>query len=138
MIGTTHFTNAIVERRRLVQVAGIRLGLPATRSLPPMTDWPNDLAMALGRHRYMVIGGNEFDGREIAPLDEKALREIAREMKQKKITAAAISSVFSPVTSRHGDPGRGDHRQRGSRLSACRCRTRSAASAFWSARTPPS
>ena len=33
MIGTTHFTNAIVERRRLVEVAAIRLGLPATRSL---------------------------------------------------------------------------------------------------------
>jgi N-methylhydantoinase A/oxoprolinase/acetone carboxylase beta subunit len=98
MIGTTHFTNAIVERRRLVQVAGIRLGLPATRSLPPMTDWPNDLATALGRHRYMVEGGNEFDGREIATLDEKRLMTIARELKEKKITAAAISSVFSPVT----------------------------------------
>ena len=44
MIGTTHFTNAIVERRRLVEVAAIRLGLPATRSLPPLTDWPADLA----------------------------------------------------------------------------------------------
>ena len=33
MIGTTHFTNAIVERRRLVEVAAVRLGLPATRSL---------------------------------------------------------------------------------------------------------
>ncbi len=98
MIGTTHFTNAIVERRRLVQVAGIRLGLPATRSLPPMTDWPDDLATALGRHRYMVKGGNEFDGREIAPLDEKELGRIGHELRQKKITAAAISSVFSPVT----------------------------------------
>ena len=66
MIGTTHFTNAIVERRRLVEVAAIRLGLPATRSLPPLTDWPADLASAVGRHRYMLRGGNEFDGREIA------------------------------------------------------------------------
>ncbi len=46
----------------------------------------------------MVRGGNEFDGREIAPLDEKALHDIAKEIKKKKITAAAISSVFSPVT----------------------------------------
>ena len=33
MIGTTHFTNAVVERRRLQPVAAVRLGLPAT-SLP--------------------------------------------------------------------------------------------------------
>lgn len=98
MIGTTHFTNAIVERRRLVSVAAVRLGLPATRSLPPLTDWPDDLANAVGRHRYMLKGGNEFDGREIAPLDEIRLREVARELRQKQITAAAISSVFSPVT----------------------------------------
>jgi N-methylhydantoinase A/oxoprolinase/acetone carboxylase beta subunit len=98
MIGTTHFTNAIVERRRLVEVAAIRLGLPATRSLPPLTDWPADLAAAVGRHRYMLEGGNEFDGREIAALDELALREVAKDIRRKGITAAAITSVFSPVT----------------------------------------
>src|SRR5260370_41321965 len=60
MIGTTHFTNAIVERRRLVEVAAILLGLPATRSLPPLTAWPADLASAVGGHRYMLKGGNAF------------------------------------------------------------------------------
>ena len=40
MIGTTHFTNAIIERRHLDPVAAIRLGLPATACLPPMVDWP--------------------------------------------------------------------------------------------------
>lgn len=98
MIGTTHFTNAIVERRRLVEVAAVRLALPATRSLPPLTDWPADLAAATGRHCYMLHGGNEFDGREIAPLDEAGLRDVARDIRAKGITAAAISSVFSPVT----------------------------------------
>ncbi|RBP09918.1 hydantoinase/oxoprolinase-like protein [Roseiarcus fermentans] len=41
MIGTTHFTNAVVQRRDLAQTAAIRLGLPATASLPPMVDWPD-------------------------------------------------------------------------------------------------
>src|SRR5690348_5763373 len=98
MIGTTHFTNAIVERKRVVEVAAIRLGLPATRSLPPFTDWPADLASAVGRRRYMLKGGNEFDGREIAPLDELGLRDVAKDLRRKGVTAAAISSVFSPVT----------------------------------------
>jgi len=98
MIGTTHFTNAVVERRRLLQVAAIRIGLPATRGVPPMTDWPQDLADVLGRHVFMLRGGHEFDGREIAPLDEKGLVEVAREIKARGLRSAAITSVFSPVT----------------------------------------
>ncbi len=97
MIGTTHFTNAVVERRRLLEVAAVRLGLPATKGLPPMVDWPADLADTLGRHRYLIHGGNEFDGREIAPLDEQALKDAAKDIKAKGLRAAAVTSVFSPV-----------------------------------------
>lgn len=98
MIGTTHFTNAVVERRRLLPVAAIRLGLPATRGVPPMTDWPRDLADTLGRHTFMLRGGHEFDGREIAPLDEKGLMEVAAEIRARGLRTAAVTSVFSPVT----------------------------------------
>ena len=68
MIGTTHFTNAVVERRRLLEVAVLRLALPATAALPPFIDWPPDLRATLGGHTYMLPGGCEFDGRAIAPL----------------------------------------------------------------------
>src|SRR6202023_1448972 len=57
MIGPTHFTNAVVQRRALAQTAAIRLGLPATASLPPMVDWPDDLKAAIGGHYYMAHGG---------------------------------------------------------------------------------
>jgi N-methylhydantoinase A/oxoprolinase/acetone carboxylase beta subunit len=52
MIGTTHFTNAVVEAQRLAPTATLRLGLPATAALPPMTDWPDRLRDALGEHSY--------------------------------------------------------------------------------------
>jgi N-methylhydantoinase A/oxoprolinase/acetone carboxylase beta subunit len=97
MIGTTHFTNAVVERKRLEPTAAVRLGLPATLALPPMVDWPDDLAQVLGRHTYLCHGGHEFDGREISPLDPDEIREVAQEISAKKITAIAVSSVFSPV-----------------------------------------
>lgn len=97
MIGTTHFTNAVIERRHLDPVAAIRLGLPATACLPPMVDWPEDLVEMVGGHRYMLRGGYEFDGREIAPLDEDELIRIAGEITDLGIKAAAISSVFSPI-----------------------------------------
>lgn len=97
MIGTTHFTNAVVERRRLQPTACIRLGLPATVCLPPMVDWPDDLAEVVGRNYYLAHGGHEFDGREISPFDPAEIRQIAAEINAKGIKAIAISSVFSPV-----------------------------------------
>lgn len=39
MLGTTHATNAILERRSLGKVAVVRLGAPATTSIPPLSDW---------------------------------------------------------------------------------------------------
>lgn len=97
MIGTTHFTNAVVERRRLLEVAALRLALPATETLPPMVDWPKDLAGTLGNHVYLVHGGHEFDGREIAPLDVEEIRRVAADVRSKGVRSVAISSVFSPV-----------------------------------------
>ncbi len=97
MIGTTHFTNAVVERKHLVPTAAVRLGLPATAGLPPMVDWPPDLREAIGNHWYLVHGGHEFDGRRISQPDERELRQVAREIKDKGIRAIAVSSVFSPV-----------------------------------------
>ena len=99
MIGTTHFTNAVVQRRDLAPTAAVRLGLPATASLPPMVDWPEDLKLAIGNHAYLAHGGNEFDGRVISPLDEDELLGIAADIKAKGIDTIAITSVFSPVSS---------------------------------------
>ena len=99
MIGTTQFTNAFVERDRLLEVAVIRLALPATDSLRPLVDWPRDLVEAIGRHTYMVHGGYEFDGRQIAPLDENELKQAAGDIKHKGIRSVAVSCVFAPVNS---------------------------------------
>src|SRR5215469_14979314 len=42
-IGTTSFTNALVERRELAPAAAVRLAGPVSESLPPTCDWPPDL-----------------------------------------------------------------------------------------------
>lgn len=97
MIGTTHFTNAVVERRRLQPTAAVRLGLPATTALPPLVAWPAELADVLGRHAYLCHGGHEFDGREISPFDAGEIRRAGAAIAANGITAIAVSSVFSPV-----------------------------------------
>jgi N-methylhydantoinase A/oxoprolinase/acetone carboxylase beta subunit len=97
MIGTTHFTNAVVERKRLLEVAAVRLALPATQALPPMIDWPADLRDALGNHTFMVHGGYEFNGREISAVRDDEIRRVAAEIRDRGIRSAALTSVFSPV-----------------------------------------
>ena len=97
MIGTTHFTNALVEGRRLVPTAVVRLGLPATRGIPPFIDWPDRLRAVLGDHVYLCHGGHEFDGRLITPIDHDELRAAARDLASKGVRSIAVASVFSPV-----------------------------------------
>ena len=97
MIGTTHFTNALVEGRRLVPTAVVRLGLPATRGLPPFIDWPERLRAVLGDHVYLCHGGHEFDGRLISPIDHDELRAAAQDIVSKGVNSVAVASVFSPV-----------------------------------------
>jgi N-methylhydantoinase A/oxoprolinase/acetone carboxylase beta subunit len=97
MIGTTHFTNAVIERRHMEEVAAIRLGLPSGAGLPPMVDWPDDLRKIVGNHGYQVKGGYEFDGREISPLDEDAIVRIASDIRVKGLKAAAVTCVFSGI-----------------------------------------
>ncbi|WP_028709710.1 hydantoinase/oxoprolinase N-terminal domain-containing protein [Propionicicella superfundia] len=97
MIGTTHFINALVQAKDLAPTAALRLGLPATKALPPMVDWPEVLLKAIGARTYLAHGGYEYDGRPISPLDPQELREHAADMKAHGIRSVAISSVFSPV-----------------------------------------
>lgn len=97
MIGTTHFINGLVEARRLAPTAALRLGLPATRALPPLVDWPAGLREAISGRSYLAHGGYEFDGRPISPIDHDELRRHAADMAAHGIRSVAISSVFSPV-----------------------------------------
>ena len=99
MVGTTHFTNAFVERKHLQPVGVLRLALPATRGVSPMVDWPDAVSAVIGKHHYLVAGGYEFDGRPISKLDEKAIASAAQDMRRKGLRAVAISGVFSPVSS---------------------------------------
>jgi N-methylhydantoinase A/oxoprolinase/acetone carboxylase beta subunit len=97
MIGTTHFVNAVVQRRDLARVGALRLGLPASKSLPPFCDWPDDLAAIVRGQVHMVEGGHDYDGRPIMPLDERGVAAAARAMKADGIGCVAVSSIFSPL-----------------------------------------
>ena len=98
MIGTTHFTNAVVQRRGLARVAALRIGLPAAAQHKPFCDWPRDLRALVEGRSFMVRGGNEVDGLPIAPLDRAAVALAAREIRAAGLGAVGITAVFSPLS----------------------------------------
>lgn len=97
MIGTTQFTNAFVEGKKLVPVGVVRAALPATRGILPMTEFPPHLISQIGRQSYLVEGGYDFDGSEINKLDERAVADAARDMRLRGIKSVVVSGVFTPI-----------------------------------------
>lgn len=96
MLGTTHCTNAIVQRKELSKVGIIRLAKPATTSVEPMVGWPEDLAEKMDCQSFIVSGGYEYNGDKIAEIDEAEIRQVCQELKG-KVEAVAVVGVFSPV-----------------------------------------
>jgi N-methylhydantoinase A/oxoprolinase/acetone carboxylase beta subunit len=99
VIGTTHFINAVVQRRHLQKVAAIRIGMPASASLPPFCDWPKDLASLVSGEIFMLEGGHDYDGRPFMPLDTAGLKGAARKIRDKGLRSVAVCSSFSPLDS---------------------------------------
>jgi len=97
MIGTTQFTNAVVERRDLAETAIIRIGLPSGAMLPPQLDWPDDIADCLGRHVYAVHGGWTYDGHPIAAMDDDEIDAAIADIAARGVRLIAIAGVFSPA-----------------------------------------
>ncbi len=106
VIGTTHFVNAVVQRRNLSRVAAIRIGLPASASLPPFCDWPEDLATLVRGEVVMLEGGHEYDGREFMPFDEAGMRDAARRIRDSGLRSVAVAASFSPLDPSHEERAR--------------------------------
>jgi len=100
MLGTTHATNAVLERRRLNRVAVLRIGAPATLGVRPLFGWPADLRDAVSGGEAVVRGGIEFDGRELVPFDAAETRRFFERVAG-AVDGVAIVSVFAPVSDRH-------------------------------------
>jgi N-methylhydantoinase A/oxoprolinase/acetone carboxylase beta subunit len=101
MIGTTHFTNAVVEASELAPVGVLRLSGPATRAVPPMVDWPDRIRSKVDGGAHFLTGGHEFDGRPMWELDPEEIATTAKKLADAGVLAVALTSVFSPVNDAH-------------------------------------
>ena len=96
MLGTTHPANAIIQRRELETVGVLRLAAPSSLAIRPGAAWPKDLLTSVIGPTAIVGGGYEYDGSEIAPLEESAIREFAK-VCEGKVSAIAVSCAFAPA-----------------------------------------
>jgi N-methylhydantoinase A/oxoprolinase/acetone carboxylase beta subunit len=99
--GTTHIINAIVQRRNLGRVGVIRIGAPATRSVDPGMDWPDDLRKTVIAGYTILRGGHEYTGEHIVELDREGVVKALNTFKEMKVDAIAVTSVFSIVNPEH-------------------------------------
>jgi len=97
MLGTTQFTNAVVERRHLAPVGAIRLAAPSGHGIHPTIGWPADLATEVGTNAWVVPGGYLYDGRPLAPLDLEAIDAAIGEIANAELDVVAVTSAFSPM-----------------------------------------
>ena len=108
VIGTTHFVNAVVQRRDLARVAAVRIGLPASASLPPFCDWPGDLAERVRGEVFMIEGGHDYDGRPIVPFDEIAIAAGGAANSRQRDSVGSDRRNFLAARSRLRGAGTGD------------------------------
>jgi len=101
MIGTTQFTNAIVERRELSTLAAIRIGLPSGEGIPPMVAWPRDIVEAINGKTYMLHGGFLYNGWPVAELQTAEIDAMIKDLQANNIENVAISAAFSPMNAAH-------------------------------------
>nr|XP_006811539.1 PREDICTED: uncharacterized protein LOC100375797 [Saccoglossus kowalevskii] len=96
-IGTTHFLNAVIQRKNLAKVSVIRLCGPASTSLPPCIDIPSDLSKVICASTHLLQGGYEYDGREITSVDVQEVKSCIQLLKEQGIRNVVVCGIFSPV-----------------------------------------
>jgi N-methylhydantoinase A/oxoprolinase/acetone carboxylase beta subunit len=103
MLGTTHFINAVVQRRQLVRVGILRLCSAATRAIPPLSDFPADLAAVIRGPIFLLRGGCDFDGSALSEVSHAEVHAAACALMDADVHEVVVCAVFAPVRSAHED-----------------------------------
>ena len=96
MLGTTHATNALLQRKGLRRTAVLRISAPAGLAVPPLYGWPEDLREIVSAGAAVVKGGFEFDGRPISRFDTRAVEDFCRSLPD-DVASIVVVGVFSPM-----------------------------------------
>ncbi|NGX59611.1 MAG: Acetophenone carboxylase gamma subunit [Chlamydiae bacterium] len=96
-VGTTHATNAILQKKNLNQVGVIRLAGQRPDVLPVAYAWPKDLRDAVLFGSETIGGGFECHGGELSPLSDVEIRDAVKKLLENGVNSIAVIGVFSPL-----------------------------------------
>eukprot|EP00057_Strongylocentrotus_purpuratus_P014299 XP_011668773.1 PREDICTED: uncharacterized protein LOC100888855 [Strongylocentrotus purpuratus] len=96
-IGTTHFVNAVLQRRHLTRVAILRLCGTASRAIEPCFEFPDDLKQTVYDSHYFLNGGYNYDGQTITRFDPEEVLTCLNELRGRGIKNIVVSCVFAPI-----------------------------------------
>ena len=95
-VGTTHATNALLQKKDLCRVGVIRIAGHFPEMLPPAFGWPHELKESILAGVETINGGFQCDGSSLSPFcQEEAVRAIHNLCLQ-GVESIAIVCVFSP------------------------------------------
>jgi len=96
-LGTTHATNAILQKKDLFRVGLIRIAGQRPEDLPVAFSWPQDLKEAVVGGAETISGGLECHGEALTPLCKDEIRGAIQRLLDKQVESIAIVGVFSPL-----------------------------------------
>lgn len=97
LLGTTHATNALLQKKDLYRVGVIRLAGQLPESLPPCFGWPADLKNALYAGEVAVNGGHQCDGTPLTSFCKKEVQAAIMKLLEYGAESLAVIGVFSPI-----------------------------------------
>lgn len=100
-LGTTHATNALLQKKDLFRVGVIRIAGQRPQSLPVAYAWPKDLKDAVIRGVETVGGGFECNGGLLTPLRNQEIRNAIERLLKNNVESIAVVGVFSPLNGEH-------------------------------------
>ena len=99
-IGTTHFVNALIERKNLMKVGVVRLCGSASVALPPFTDFPEYLKQEVFGGYKLVDGGFECTRQEIASISKEQIVVAVQDLYDSGVRCFVVCGIFSPLVHR--------------------------------------
>jgi len=100
-VGTTHATNALLQKNDLYRVGLIRIAGQKSTLLPPCFGWPMDLKQTLLVDFETIDGGHECSGKEISAFNLEEARGAIDRLLHKGAESFAIVGAFSPLYPQH-------------------------------------
>ncbi len=97
-LGTTHATNALLQKKDLYRVGAIRIAGHKPDTLPVGYTWPTDLKNAIIVAEETIGGGLECHGNSLTPFCKIEARKAIKTLLAKGAESIAIVGVFSPLS----------------------------------------